>query len=146
LVGGGNGPAQQLLQDMIAVADPKSVFVKQLEFLPHTELPALLAEADLFVFASSCENMPVTLVEAMAVGLPIACSNRGPMPEVLADGGVYFNPDDADSIARAIEQIIKSPTLRVNIAQRAKDLSQQYNWKRCADETFAYIAQTYRLT
>lgn len=146
LVGGGNGPAQQLLQDMITVADPKSVFVKQLEFLPHTELPALLAEADLFVFASSCENMPVTLVEAMAVGLPIACSNRGPMPEVLADGGVYFNPDDADSIARAIEQIIKSPTLRVNIAQRAKDLSQQYNWKRCADETFAYIAQTYRLT
>jgi glycosyltransferase involved in cell wall biosynthesis len=144
LVGGGNGPAQQILQDMINVADPKSVFVKQLENLPHAELPALLVEADLFVFASSCENMPVTLVEAMAVGLPIACSNRGPMPEVLADGGVYFNPEDTESIALAIQQIIESPALRLAITQRAKTLSQQYNWKRCADETFSFIAETYQ--
>ena len=143
LVGGGKGPAQQLLQDMIAVVDPKSVFVKQLEFLPHAELPTLMAEADLFVFASSCENMPVTLVEAMAVGLPIACSNRGPMPEVLADGGVYFNPEDSESIAVAIEQIIQSPAMRLAIAQRANTLSQQFNWKRCADETFSFIAETY---
>jgi glycosyltransferase involved in cell wall biosynthesis len=141
LVGGGNGPAQQLLQDSTINADPKSVFVKQLEFLPHAELPALLAEADLFVFASSCENMPVTLIEAMAVGLPIACSNRGPMPEVLADGAVYFNPEDSDSIALAIEQIIQSPELRLAIAQCAKRLSQQYCWKRCADETFSFISQ-----
>lgn len=146
LVGGGNGPAQELLHDMITVVDPESVFVKQLEFLPHAELPALLAEADLFVFASSCENMPVTLVEAMAVGLPIACSNRGPMPEVLADGGGYFNPEDSESIAGAIEQIIQSPALRLSIAQRAKVLSQQYNWKRCADETFSFIAETYLRT
>lgn len=146
LVGGGDGPAQQLLQDTITVTDPKSVFVKQLEFLPHAELPAVLAEADLFVFASSCENMPVTLVEAMAAGLPIACSNRGPMPEVLADGGVYFNPEDAVSIAEAIEQIIQSPSLRVTIAQRAKALSQQYSWKRCADETWAFVAETYLRT
>lgn len=146
LVGGGKGPAQQLLQDAIAVSDPEGIFVKQLEFLPHEDLPALLAEADLFVFASSCENMPVTLVEAMAVGLPIACSNRGPMPEVLADGGVYFDPEDADSIADAIEQIIQSPELRLAIAQRAKALSQQYSWKRCADETLAFVAETYLRT
>ena len=35
--------------------------------------------------------MPNTLVEAMASGLPIACSDRGPMPEVLGDGGVLFD-------------------------------------------------------
>jgi glycosyltransferase involved in cell wall biosynthesis len=142
LVGGGKGPAQQLLHDMITDLDPERIFVTQLEFLPHASLPELLGQADLFVFASGCENMPVTLVEAMAVGLPIACSNRGPMPEVLADGGVYFNPEDADSIAAAIEQIIQSPALRIAIAERAKALSQQYNWKRCADETFAFVEET----
>lgn len=146
LVGGGKGPAQQLLQEAIAVSDQKGVFVEQLEFLPHKVLPALLAESDLFVFASSCENMPVTLVEAMAVGLPIACSNRGPMPEVLADGGVYFDPEDADSIANAVEQIIQSPDMRLAIAQRAKALSQQYSWKRCADETLAFVVETYLRT
>ena len=146
LVGGGKGPAQRLLQDAIAVSDQGGKFVEQLAFLPQHELPNHLAQADLFIFASSCENMPNTLIEGMAVGLPIACSNRGPMPEVLADAGAYFNPEDADSVADAIEQIIQSPALRLAIAQRAKTLSQQYSWKRCADETFAFVAETYLRT
>ena len=143
LVGGGTGPAQRLLQRAIEDSDNDGKFVEQMAFLPHADLPALLADADLFVFASSCENMPVTLVEAMAVGLPIACSNRGPMQEVLADGGLYFDPEDAGSIGAALEQIIQSPELRMAIAQKAKVLSQQYNWKRCADETFTFITDTY---
>ena len=90
--------------------------------------------------------MPVTLVEGMAAGLPIACSNRGPMPDVLADGGIYFNPEDAESISEAIEKIIHSAELRSAIAHRAKELSEQYSWKRCADETFAFITKTYLQT
>jgi glycosyltransferase involved in cell wall biosynthesis len=143
LVGGGKGPAQKLLNDSINTFDPLRVFVEQLDFLSQQELPNQLAQADLFIFASSCENMPNTLVEAMAVGIPIACSNRGPMPEVLADGGVYFDPEDASSIAQAVEQIIQSSELRSIIAQKAKAFSQQYNWRRCADETFTYVVQTY---
>jgi glycosyltransferase involved in cell wall biosynthesis len=146
LVGGGEGQAQQLLQSAMDEFDTAGAFVKQLPFLSHNQLPRLLAQSDVFVFASSCENMPVTLVEAMATGLPIACSNRGPMPEVLADAGVYFDPEHADSIAKAIEQIIQIPALRLEIAKRAKDLSLQYNWKRCADETFTFIADTYLKT
>jgi glycosyltransferase involved in cell wall biosynthesis len=146
LVGGGAGPAQQLLQTAISAFDDDRNFVEQLVFLPHAQLPDLLANTDLFIFASSCENMPVTLVEAMAVGLPIACSNRGPMTEVLADGGVYFDPEDAHSIAVAVEQIIQSPDLRLAIAKQSKALSQQYNWRRCADETFTFIEDTYLRT
>lgn len=142
LVGGGKGSAQRLLQNQIAVSDPDGAFVKQLDFVPQKELPTHLANADLFVFASSCENMPNTLIEAMAVGLPIACSNRGPMPEVLADGGVYFDPEDAESIADAIKQIVTDSALRARIATRAKTLSAQYSWKRCSDETFAFMAKT----
>jgi glycosyltransferase involved in cell wall biosynthesis len=66
------------------------------------------------------------------------------MPEVLADGGVYFNPEDVDSIAAAIERIISDEGLREKIAKRAKSLSEQYSWSRCANETWAFIAQTYR--
>jgi glycosyltransferase involved in cell wall biosynthesis len=142
LVGGGAGPAQKLVRKAISDSEGGGTFVMQTKFLPHAELPSLLASADIFVFASSCENMPITLVEAMAVGLPIACSNRGPMPEVLVDGGLYFDPEDANSIALTIEKIIQSPELRFRIAKQAKLISQQYNWKRCADETFAFIANT----
>ena len=99
LVGGGTGAAQQRLEAELALSDPRREFVTTIGLLPAERLPSVLAEADLFVFASSCENMPNTLVEAMAAGLPIACSNRGPMPEVLADGGVAFDPESPPSIA-----------------------------------------------
>lgn len=144
LAGGGSGKAQQLLNKEIAFSDPGKTFVTQTGFVPQKELPAILASSDLFIFASSCENMPVSLLEAMAVGLPIACSNRGPMPEILADGGVYFGPENPDSIAAAVEQLITDPALREKVAQRAKQLSEQYSWSRCAEETWRFIAETYR--
>ena len=75
----------------------------------------------------------------MAVGLPIACSNRGPMPELLEDGGVYFDPEDSGSIAAAIEKIITHADLRTYIAKRAKALSEQYSWARCAAETWDFL-------
>jgi glycosyltransferase involved in cell wall biosynthesis len=144
LVGGGSGRAQRLLNAQVIVSDPEREFVRQLDFVPQKELPEYLAISDLFIFASSCENMPNTLVEAMAVGLPIVCSNRGPMPEVLKDGGVYFDPEDEDSISSAIEQIIHGSDLRQAISQRAKTLSDQYSWSRCADETWEFIVNTFR--
>jgi glycosyltransferase involved in cell wall biosynthesis len=146
LVGGGKGPAQKLLENSIELLDPNRMFVEQLDFLPKDQLLTHLAEADLFVFASGCEAFGITLLEGMTVGLPIACSERSSLPETMQDGGVYFNPENADSIAVAIEQIIQIPALRLAIAQRAKSLSQQYSWKRCADETWAFVAETYLRT
>ncbi len=139
LVGGGTGRAQRLLDDQIAVSDPKRLFVEQLDYVPHSKIPSLLFDANIFVFASSCENMPVTLLEAMAAGLPIACSNRGPMPEILQDGGVYFDPEDSESIASAIEKIIHDQHLREDIAKNAKDISEQFSWARCASETYKFL-------
>lgn len=144
LVGGGSGKAQQRLEAQIFASDPKREFVTQLSFVAQDELPEHLAAADLFVFASSCENMPNTLVEAMASGLPIACSDRGPMPEMLKNGGVYFDPENSDSIAAAIERIVTDVALRVTVAARAKALSEQYSWPRCATETWSFIADIHR--
>lgn len=144
LVGGGCGTPQKLVSQQVRDSDPQGEFVQQLKFLPQQELPGELAAADIFVFASSCENMPNTLVEAMAVGLPIACSDRGPMPEVLCDGGIYFDPEDGESIASAIESIIDRKDLRLTIAERAKVLASQYTWERCANETWKYVTETVR--
>ena len=134
LAGGGSGRAMRRLEREIARSDAQRTFVRCLGFVRHDDLPALLADANLFVFASSCENMPNTLVEAMAVGLPIACSDRGPMPEVLRDGGVYFDPENASSIAKAVETLIGDSDLRTSKAARAKHLATQYSWARCAAE------------
>lgn len=144
LVGGGKGRAQELLDREISITDPAGEFVEQKAHVAHDEIPRFLAEADVFVFASSCENMPITLLEAMASGLPIASSNRGPMPEVLRDGGVYFDPENSDSITAAIESIITDAALKKRIASRAKELSAQYSWERCADETWKVLSECAR--
>jgi len=146
LAGGGEGRAQRLLDDELRRSDPRSEFVTQRGFVGAKDLPALLAECDLFVFASTCENMPNTLVEAMASGLPIACSNRGPMPEVLRDGGVYFDPEDAGSIAVAVEKLVVDPALRASLAGRAAELSADYSWERCARETWAFLQEIFNAT
>lgn len=142
IVGGGEGQAQQRLMRQITLSDPMRSFVILHDFVSHDRLPEILSEADLFVFASSCENMPNTLVEAMAAGLPIACSNRGPMPEVLEDGGLYFDPESSEEIAYALKRLILSPDLRDVLGARAKKISYKYSWGRCAQETFAFLVNT----
>jgi glycosyltransferase involved in cell wall biosynthesis len=141
LAGGGAGEAQRLLDAEIERTDPRGEFVKLIGAVRHDAIPALLADADLFIFASSCENMPNTLLEAMANGLPIACSDRGPMPEVLEDGGVYFNPENHVSVAAAVESIIADTDLRHSIARRASELAARYSWARCASETWTFLRE-----
>ena len=145
-VGASVGRAAHILKQKISSIDPDRSFVQLTGHIPHRELHDQLAKADLFVFASSCENMPNSLMEAMVAGLPIACSNRGPMPEVLQDGGIYFDPENPAEIAAAIEELITADDHRRRLAKRAKELSRQYSWERCAHETFSFIAQTAELT
>ena len=122
-IGEGSTSAKSRFSKMLSEIDPKRHFSRQVEHVNHTKLSKILSETNLFVFASSCENMPNTLIEGMSCGLPIACSAMGPMPEVLKDGGVYFNPTNPDSIATAIAQIIKNPKLRQRISKRSLALS-----------------------
>jgi glycosyltransferase involved in cell wall biosynthesis len=144
LAGGGGRRAVNILTKLLAEVDPERRFVKVLDFIPNTEIAGLIAEADLYVFASSCETFGIALLEAMTIGVPIACSNRSSLPDTLQDGGEYFDPQDPKSIARAIESLIKDPVKRTELAARAKALAAHYSWVRCAQETWQFIVQTYR--
>jgi glycosyltransferase involved in cell wall biosynthesis len=101
----------------------------------------LYKQMDCFLFASSCENMPNILLEGMSSGLPIICSNRGPMPEILKHAGVYFNPESIESICDAIKKLYNSVELRSNLSEQSLILSKSYSWEKCANETFEFLAQ-----
>lgn len=107
--------------------------------IEHKKLASYLSNTDICIFASSVETISITLMEYMKMGLPIACSDEGPMPEVLQNGGVYFNPKNPNSIAQSLETIIENNPLRLKISKRAKELSAQFSWSRCSYETFSYI-------
>lgn len=141
LVGGGAGRAQERLRRAIQENDPAGEFVTQLPFADNASIPRLLADADIFVFASSCESMPITLIEAMASGIPIACADRGPMPEILSHAGVYFDPEDPETIAGAILRLISDSALRAGVSANAARLAREYTWAKCASDTWRFLYQ-----
>jgi glycosyltransferase involved in cell wall biosynthesis len=120
--------------------DAQGEFIRYWGAVGYNEIHKCYAAADLCVFASSCENMPNILIESMAAGLPIACSNRGPIPEVLRDVGVYFNPEKSASIAQAVRYLVMAPRLRAEKAAAASAIAADFSWLRCARETFEFLA------
>jgi len=139
LIGPAYPPALKHLNQTIARLGGDQSWVRYHGAIPFNELHHSYAQADLGLFASSCENMPNILLETMASGLPIACSNRGPMPEVLRDSGTFFNPEKAEDIARAVRELIEAPRLRSKFAEMSYQQARQYSWQRCADETLRFL-------
>lgn len=143
-IGPGYPAALKRLRGVLDELDPEGVFARYVGPVPHEELPSRYHQADLFVYASSCENLPNILLEAMASGLPIACSNRGPMPEVLGDAGIYFDPERAEDITRALRTLIEDTGLRDRYANSARERARRYTWERCARETFDFLVDVER--
>jgi glycosyltransferase involved in cell wall biosynthesis len=146
LVGGAYRRALARLLAVLRRVDPGGVYVRYHGPAPHESLAARYASADLFLFASSCETFGQILTEAMAAGLPIVCSDRSSMPELLGDAALYFDPEDPADIARAVRQATGSAAARAALADAAYRRARDYSWQRCADETFRYlssVAQAY---
>ena len=97
------------LLDRVAVLEPR----------PNKDVFALLADADVFFLPSLGEGMPISVMEAMAVGLPVVASNVGAIPEMIdvPDGGLLFDPQDLDGFARAINHLSEHPELRNEMGQ-----------------------------
>lgn len=141
LIGPSYPPALLRLQAAIAQFDPEKDWVHYHGAVSYDALHTLYARADLGVFASSCENLPIILLETMAAGLPVACSKRGPMPEVLDGQGLYFDPEHPADIASTLKEFIDNPELRSIKAAVSFARSQQFSWSRCADSTLQFLVE-----
>jgi glycosyltransferase involved in cell wall biosynthesis len=141
LIGPSEKPALLDLQAVQAELDPDSSWLEYLGALPYTSLSLEYQKADLGIFASSCETFGMTVLEKMSAGLPIACSNQSCMQEILADGGLYFDPMDVEDIANTIESLLLSPELREEKQTKAYALAKEYSWDLCAQQTLAFLHQ-----
>ncbi len=145
LIGSSYKPALKRLTQTISQLDPHGRFVHYPGSIPFTELDSCYTSTDICLFASSCENLPNILLEGMASGLPIACSKCGPMPEVLTNAGIYFDPEKPQSIANTLEKLIKSPQLRTQKSHAAFNKAKEYSWEQCADRTFDFLSKVLSL-
>lgn len=112
--------------------------------MSYKDLSSLYCSSDIIVFASTCEAFSLILLEAMASGVPIACSDSMPMTGILNNGGIYFNAESPDEIALAISSYINSSALREEKACIAYNAATKFNWRECSGETFRILAKASR--
>lgn len=103
-------------------------------------LPAVYRNAELVLFASSCENCPNILLEALASGRPVLSSSIMPMPEFGGDAVGYFDPRNTQEIGAAMLSVLTDRARRAELAERAALRSEQYSWEATAAKTWASIA------
>ena len=139
LVGPSYPPALQRLNATIERFDPERYWVHYHGAIPYSKLHTMYGEVDMGIWASTCETFGIILLEAMASGLPLACSSKQPMPEVVGEAGVYFDPEQPEDIERALHTLIVSEKLREEKANASYQLAQDYSWECCAEQTFGFI-------
>ena len=113
--------------------------VRYVGTVPYEELSSYYQNCDAFIYSSTCETFGMTLLEAMAHYLPIACSEKSSMPEMLKNGGVYFDPENLESIKVAILKLYEEEGLRKTLAEKAFLLANEYSWKETAHKTLSYL-------
>ncbi|TGM60669.1 glycosyltransferase [Leptospira vanthielii] len=136
--------AGNLLQSATLKFDPDRKFVFHKINVDYDMVHEEYKNADIFIYASSCENMPMILMEAMRSSLPIISSKFGPMPEILADAGEYFDPTDAKDLAKKIDSVLKNQNRLGEMADKAYQKSLQFTWKNTQKLTFSYFKKVYK--
>lgn len=106
----------------------------------YDKLPQLYQNAVINIFASECENCPNILLEMMASGRPVVCSNYPPMPEFGGDTVVYFDPENPETLAHVLEKLLGNPEQQERLATLALEKSNEYQWDNAAGRTWQAIA------
>jgi len=101
-------------------------------FVPREDVPALYASHDIFVFPSLVEGMPLTLLEAMATGMPAVTTNTCGMSDVIEDefNGLLVPPADAGLLAEAVERLCRSVELRKQLGLAGQQTARHYTWEK----------------
>ena len=105
-------------------------------FVPRSEIAALYARHDLFVFPSLVEGMPLVLLEAMAAGMPVVSTDVCGMADLLENGqnGLLVKPADTEGFITAIRRFLLSQELRERLGRAALETARKYTWGSVADQ------------
>jgi colanic acid/amylovoran biosynthesis glycosyltransferase len=128
----GDGPDRQLLRRLSSELNLRDVVVFE-GWKNQDELQAIYARADIFVFSSFAEGIPVVLMEAMAHGLPCIAPRITGIPELIEHGvdGLLFTVSDEQELAGTIGRLMDDPDLRSKIRERARQkIECKYNNKQ----------------
>ena len=108
-------------------------------FFPHENFARLYGGAEACLFPSVNEGVGLPILEAMACGIPVLCSDKGALKEIGGTAPLYFNSDDIDNIATSLQKITEDKELRDNMITDGIVWAKDYNWEETVKKTLAIL-------
>ena len=134
IIAGGRG---WLYQDILAEAEKHPERVRMLGFVDDADLPALYRGASLFVFPSLYEGFGLPVLEAMACGVPVVCSDASSLPEVAGDAALPVDPLDTGGLAEAMARALEDAELRREMTAKGITRAARFTWEQAARQLLA---------
>ena len=114
---------------------------RDLGYVPDEDLPALYAGARAFALPSLHEGFGLTVLEAMAAGVPVVASSRGALPEVVTGAGLLADPDDWGLFAAAVVTAATDEQARARMREEGLQVAARYTWDRAARRVHELLAR-----
>ncbi len=109
--------------------------IVKLGYVSNFDLAAIYNLASVYIQPSFYEGFGLPLLEAMACGCPVLCSNKSSLPEVGGDAVLYFNPENIKEMVGTLKSILDEPGLRINLSEEGLRQASKFSWKKTAVET-----------
>ncbi|MFA7186338.1 MAG: glycosyltransferase family 1 protein, partial [Victivallales bacterium] len=132
VIGGSFWPGAEEVKDY-AEESAASERIRFIGFVEHGDLKALYQGASLYIFPSLFEGFGLSLIEAMACGVPTACSSTSSLGEIGGDAALLFNPGEVGEICSAMRDILEKPALRKKLVAAGFKRIEMFDWKKHAE-------------
>lgn len=103
-------------------------------YVSQDDLPSLLSGASCLAFPSLYEGFGLPVLEAMACGTPVICSNTSSLPEVAGDAALLIDPEDTEGWAEGLRRLLTDAELQHSLVQRGYQQVQMFSWDRAAQQ------------
>jgi glycosyltransferase involved in cell wall biosynthesis len=105
------------------------------------QLPVYLNQAEAFIFPSLFEGFGIPVLEAMACGCPVVCSNTTSLPEAAGEAAIMIDPRDVGAITDSIAKIVGNTELQEQLRTKGLDRVKDFSWHKCARETLDIVTR-----
>jgi glycosyltransferase involved in cell wall biosynthesis len=141
----GSGPERDTLQQLTDELDLSGA-VTFLGEIGNDQMPELYHSADIVVNPSLADNMPISILEALASGTPVVSTNVGGVPHMVKDGetALLVPPRDASAMAAAILRVTRDPDLAKRLAEAGRQCAHQFTWSKIRESLFAIYEELIR--
>jgi glycosyltransferase involved in cell wall biosynthesis len=131
VIAGGRGWLHEPIEAEVARHSGR---VQLLGFVEDGDLPALYRGAELFAFPSFYEGFGLPVLEAMACGVPVVCSNVSSLPEVAGDAALAVDPHDEAALVEALRRGLEDAERRRGMVERGLEQAARFTWDRAAHQ------------